>query len=318
MKRFLTGLVVLAREHGMRNRATERAVRAGYQGYRRWIGTYGRRSELDVWYDTISVEQLGRYTTAAHDARLEKWLKRRGAKSSNRSAYAKLTRAVDGRRRIVDRPPYRAHESIDLTRLDSVLGSYRSSVPDPLGVLLDHYDVVDAVRQVVGVGSVGMRDYLVLCEDRRTGDPLFLQVKQAGPSVYERWLGESRYPSHGERVVAGQQLLQRAPDMFLGWTTIDGMDFYVRQFRDGKVVATGEQLVRRLPDYARACGRVLARAHARSGDAAAIADYLGSAQKVEDAFTAFAFAYDQQNARDHAKLAVAIEDGRVEAVPGWP
>ncbi|MFT4199991.1 DUF2252 domain-containing protein [Gordonia sp. (in: high G+C Gram-positive bacteria)] len=317
VKRFLTGLVVLARENGIRNRETEQAVRAGFAGYRKWIHRYAQWSELDVWYDTVDAERLVKYT-AAHDGKLEKRLERQAARNTNRGAFAKLTRAVDGRRQIVDRPPYRAHADIDLNRLDAVLGKYTSTVPDHLGVLLDHYDVVDAVRQVVGVGSVGMRDYLVLCEDRRTGDPLFLQVKQAGASVYEQWIGKSRYADAGERVVVGQRLLQRAPDMFLGWTTVKGMDFYVRQFRDGKVVADSAQLVRRLPEYAHACGRVLARAHARSGDAAEIDDYLGRSRKVADAFTAFAFAYDRQNAHDHAQLAAAIEDGTVAAEPGWP
>jgi hypothetical protein len=177
---------------------------------------------------------------------------------------------------------------------------------------------VDAVRQVVGVGSVGMRVFLTLLEERRTGDPLFLQVKQAGPSVYERFLGPSKYTNHGSRVVHGQRMIQSASDMFVGWTSFMDMDFYVRQFRDGKVIPKGEVVATRLPQFSEACGHVLARAHARSGDPAAISDYLGKSDKVTEALIDFACAYADQNARDHAQLCRAVESGRIPSAQGWP
>ena len=158
--------------------------------------------------------------------------------------------------------------------------------------------------------------YLVLLEERRTSDPLFLQMKQAGPSVYEKFLGASQYPHHGQRVINGQRMIQSATDMFVGWTTNVGKDFYVRQFRDGKVIPKGETIANRLARFAGACGRVLARAHARSGDAAAIADYLGTSASVENAFTAFAFAYADQNQRDHAQLAGSVADGSIPGAVG--
>jgi len=159
--------------------------------------------------------------------------------------------------------------------------------------------------------------YLVLLVERRTGDPFFLQIKQAGSSVYEKFLGDSHFANHGQRVINGQRMIQSATDMFVGWTTSDGHDFFVRQFRDGKVIPKSETIADRLAKFAVACGRVLARAHARSGDAAAIADYLGSSARVEGAFVAFASAYADQNERDHAQLARAVEDGSIASAAGW-
>jgi len=225
---------------------------------------------------------------------------------------------VDGHRKIIEDPPFRTHvlsdEDVDP---DVIAATYRDSVPDHVWSLLSRFDIVDAVRQVVGVGSVGMLVYLVLLEERRTLDPFFLQIKQAGPSVYEKFLEPSRYPHHGQRVIKGQRMIQSATDIFVGWTTNAGKDFYVRQFRDGKVIPKGETIADRLANFAKACGWVLARVHARSGDAAAIADYLGKGEKVQDAFAAFAVAYADQNERDHAQLAAAVADRSIPVAAGW-
>jgi len=160
-----------------------------------------------------------------------------------------------------------------------------------------------------------MRVHLLLLEDR-TGEPLFLQVKQAGPSVYERHLGDSTYDNHGARVINGQRLLQSATDMFVGWTTYEGMDFYVRQFRDMKIIPDTDQLAPVLADFATACGAVLAKAHARTGDAAAISAYLGKGHTFEDAMAAFAVHYADRTAADHAELVEAIRSGTVDATSG--
>jgi uncharacterized protein (DUF2252 family) len=170
---------------------------------------------------------------------------------------------------------------------------------------------------VVGVGSVGMRVYLVLLQGARPDDLLFLQVKQAGPSVYEAFLGPSRYPNHGQRVTVGRRFIQSATDIFVGWTSVKGMDFYVRQFRDMKVIPSSEQLRPWLAQFARKCGLVLARAHATTGDAAAIDAYLGNGRTFDTAMVGFASAYARQNERDHAQLVQAIRDDHVESVPGW-
>ena len=226
---------------------------------------------------------------------------------------------VDGRRTIIEDPPFRTHVAgVGDTDPEAIVAAYRGSVSDPVWSFLTRFDIADMVRQIVGVGSVGMRVYLVLLVERRTGDPFFLQIKQAVPSVYERFLGASLYGHHGERVINGQRMIQSATDMFVGWTTNDGHDFYVRQLRDGKVIPKGDTIADRLAKFAGACGRVLARAHARSGDAAAIDDYLGTSAKVDQAFVAFATEYADQNERDHAQFARAVEQGSIPSAVGWP
>jgi Uncharacterized protein conserved in bacteria (DUF2252) len=155
--------------------------------------------------------------------------------------------------------------------------------------------------------------YLVLLEGRGGNDPLFLQVKQAGPSVYEAYLRKSRYRNHGARVVNGKRLIQSATDMFVGWTTLDGMDFYVRQFRDVKIIPDSERVAPGLVEFATACGEVLARAHARTGDPVAITSYIGRGAAFDDAMGEFARRYADQNERDHDQLVAAIKSGSVES-----
>lgn len=319
LKRFLSSLVILADTNALTPEVAHEAVRRGFQGYREWISKYATWPELDIWYDNVDVTQLAEYLAPDHEHELEQQIEKRADKRSQRGSLKKLTQLVDGARQITEDPPYRTHAlSGYAAQLDSIISYYRASIPDHIAHLWSRYDLVDAVQQVVGVGSVGMRVFLTLSEERRTGDALFLQVKQAGPSVYEQFLGPSRYPTHGERVVQGQRLIQASTDMFVGWTAIDDMDYYVRQFRDGKVIPDGGVIAPRLPAFAEACGHVLARAHARSGDAAKIDGYLGTTPRVADGFSDFAFAYADQNRRDHAQLADAVKTGTVPAVPGWP
>ncbi|WOC11751.1 DUF2252 domain-containing protein [Gordonia sp. MP11Mi] len=325
VKRFLSSLVILARDNGVADSARD-AVAAGYAGYREWITTYATWPALDIWYDSVNADQLVDYTANDDDHRLDAIIEKRAAKRSSRGVFKKLTDVVAGERRIVEDPPYRSHALANHhDELESIIRQYQETVPDHISSLWSRYDLVDAVQQVVGVGSVGMRVFLTLSEERRTGDPIFLQMKQAGPSVYEQFLGPSPYDNHGSRVIHGQRLIQSATDVFVGWTSVTAqeesrqtIDFYVRQFRDGKVIPKGEVIAPRLPQFAKACGHVLARAHSRSGDAKAIDDYLGSSAKAGESFTEFAFAYADQNTADHAQLAKAVEDGEVSAVEGWP
>lgn len=318
--RLLASVVVLARDNGAPDALAEEAVRRGLRSYRSWMTTYAGGPILDVWADHIDVDELVEYVAGTDDAgSLDDVIEKRARKRNSRGASKKMTRLVDGRRRIVEKPPYRMHAlGRHMHVLSEAMDSYLESVPDHIGSLMSRFDLVDAVQQVVGVGSVGMRIFLVLTEERDSGDPLFFQVKQAGPSVYEKFLPPSRYEHHGARVVNGQRLIQSASDMFIGWTTASGEDYYVRQFRDGKVMPTGEGIGDRLPEFAAACGHVLARAHARSGDARAIADYLGTGGKLEDAAVRFAIAYAGQTERDHAQLAAAVADGTISSAPGWP
>lgn len=319
LKRFLSSLVVLSRANGVSEKRAKAAVRSGYGGYREWIGKYATWPELDIWYDSVSTDQLIAYTADDRDHRIDVAIEKRAAKRSSRGAFKKLTAVVDGVRVITEDPPYRTHAlSRYEKQLQQIIEQYHRSVPDHISTLWSRFDLVDAVQQVVGVGSVGMRVFLTLSEERRTGDPVFLQIKQAGPSVYEQFLGASVYPNHGSRVIHGQRMIQSATDMLVGWTSIDGMDYYVRQFRDGKVIPDGERIAPRLSQFASACGHVLARAHARSGDPAAIDAYLGSSGRVADALVDFAVAYADQNDRDHAQLQKAVVDGYIPAAPGWP
>jgi hypothetical protein len=196
------------------------------------------------------------------------------------------------------------------------LQAYHDSLPYERRYLLDRFTLVDVVRQIVGVGSVGMQVYLALFEGRTGTDPLFLQVKQAGPSVYEQFLGASPQPSHGQRVISGKRVIQAASDIFLGWTSIGGADFYVRQFRDMKIIPDSARIAPYLLPFAQLCARVLARAHARTGDALVIASYIGKGRRFDEAMCAFAVGYADQTARDHRQLVSAIESGEVAAQPG--
>jgi uncharacterized protein (DUF2252 family) len=318
VKRLMASLIVLARDHGLPEKAGRSAVSAAYRGYADAMHNYATMPEIDIWYDQVDVKELVGHLATYDADEIGGQLDSQARKRTSRGASKKLTTVVDGHRKINEDPPFRTHvlrdEDVDPDLLDA---TYRASVPDHIWSLLSRFDLADAVRQVVGVGSVGMLVYLVLLEERRTLDPFFLQIKQAGPSVYEKFLEPSQYPHHGQRVINGQRMIQSATDIFVGWTTNAAKDFYVRQFRDGKVIPKGETIADRLANFAGACGRVLARAHARSGDAAAIADYLGTGAKVADAFVGFACAYADQNQQDHAQLAASVANGSVPAVPGW-
>jgi uncharacterized protein (DUF2252 family) len=219
---------------------------------------------------------------------------------------------------IIDDPPLlvRIPEGDEIrVQVNAILESYKRTLQEDRRHLLDRYRFVDTARKVVGVGSVGTRAYVVLLEGRDEDDPLFLQVKEAGPSVLEGHVPSSSYEHHGHRVVAGQRLMQAASDIFLGWFRgTAGRDFYWRQLKDMKGSA---EVGRMSPDelvlYADLCGRALARAHARSGDRVQIAGYLGKSERFDRAITDFAEAYADQNERDHAALCAAVKSGRIAA-----
>jgi uncharacterized protein (DUF2252 family) len=223
-----------------------------------------------------------------------------------------------GRPRITVDPPVRVtisdEEQADI--VGHLLAGYRLTLQDDRQSLFDRFTVVDVVRQVVGVGSVGMQVYLVLLEGRTGADPLFLQAKQAGPSVYEAHTHPSRHGSHGARVISGKRLVQSATDIFVGWGSLYGKDYYVRQFRDMKIIPTTELIAPRLVEFATACGKALARAHARTGDPVAIDSYIGKGPRFAAELGRFAQLYADQNERDHAQLRMAVADGAVESRPG--
>ena len=242
-------------------------------------------------------------------------------------AFAKLTHEVDGQRRIISDPPLIvpveevAHSSpgdVD-AELRGLIRSYRRTLETDRRVLLEGFEYVHAARKVVGVGSVGTRAWILLMLGRDGEDPLFLQAKEAQESVLERFVRRSAYRNSGQRVVAGQRLMQASSDIFLGWERVTGVDgqardFYVRQLRDWKGSADVDKMSASVMTlYARVCGATLARAHARSGDRIAIASYLGKSDVFDRAIVSFAAAYAEQNERDHLAVTQAVESGRLEA-----
>ena len=266
VSRLVASVVVLARESGVKPRVAEEAVAACLRSYRARIARYTTAKQLDIWYDLITADQLVGAFRPADQERASAHIERQARRRTSRGAAKQLTERIDGRLRITEDVPRRVRLHDDeLALADELVAAYRRSLPEHRRELLDRFAFVDKVRQVVGVGSVGMRVFLLLLDGRNDRDPLFLQIKQAGPSVYERHCGASRHENHGERVVNGQLLIQSATDIFVGWTTLGGHDYYVRQFRDMKVVPDSELIAPRLVAFATKCGAVLARAHARSG-----------------------------------------------------
>ncbi len=318
VKRFAASLVVAARENRISSARAAAAVTAGVEAYRRRMRRYARTAELDIWYDGVRVEGLMRYFEPADRGRISIHIEKKRERRTSRGAFARLTTMAHGRPRITVDPPLRVTISDDeqAELVDQLFAEYRLTLQADRRTLFDRFTEVDTVRQVVGVGSVGMRVYLVLLEGRSGADPLFLQVKQAGPAVYEAHTKASQYGSHGERVISGKRLVQSATDIFVGWGSLRGHDYYVRQFRDMKIIPTTELIAPRLAEFATACGDTLARAHARTGDPVAIDAYLGQGPGFTAAMSRFARRYADQNARDHAQLVGAIEHGTVDSAPG--
>jgi uncharacterized protein (DUF2252 family) len=317
VKRFAASLVVAARENRIKPAKAAAAVDAGVGAYCRRMRGYTTMPELDIWYDGTRVDKLIDYFEPADRGRVSIHIEKKRERRTSRGAFAKLTAMAHGRPRITEDPPVRVtisdDEQADL--VDHLLAGYRLTLQEDRRNLFDRFTEVDVVRQVVGVGSVGMRVYLLLLEGRSGADPLFLQVKQAGPSVYEAHTQPSRHGHHGERVIGGKRMIQSATDIFVGWGSLDGRDYYVRQFRDMKIIPTTELIAPRLAEFATACGETLARSHARTGDPVAIDSYIGNGHKFTAEIGRFACRYADQNERDHAQLVSAIAAGTVESPP---
>ena len=318
VKRFAASLVVAARQGGVSRGSAEAAVTAGVEAYRRQMRRYRALPELDIWYEATRVDRLVRYFEEADRDTVSVYIERKRERRGSRRAFVKLTEMAHGRPRITEDPPVRValSDAEQAAVAGELLAGYRQTLQDDRRSLFDRFTLTDVVRQVVGVGSVGMRVYLVLLEGRTGADPLFLQVKQAGPAVYEAHGRPSAYAGHGARVIAGKRLLQSATDIFVGWGSMGGHDYYVRQFRDMKIIPSTELIAPRLTEFATACGGTLARAHARAGDPMVIDAYLGKGPRFTEAMREFALRYAAQNERDHAQLAGAIAAGKVESRPG--
>lgn len=315
VKRLAASLVVAARHDDLSAATADAAVSAALEGYRTRMRRYARMPELDIWYEGMHVDSLIAYFEPADRDRVSIYIERQKQRRTSRGALTKLTSTAHGRPRITEDPPTRVRISDDeqADLVNGLFAEYRLTLQEDRRVLLDRFIEVDVVRQVVGVGSVGMRVYLVLLEGRSGADPLFLQVKQAGPSVYEAHLAPSHHDHHGARVINGKRLVQKATDIFVGWGSLHGRHYYVRQFRDMKIIPNVELIGPRLIEFATACGETLALAHARTGDPVVINSYIGKGAAFDTGIGDFARLYADQNDRDHARLLEGIARGAVDA-----
>ncbi|WP_411150071.1 DUF2252 domain-containing protein [Streptomyces sp. A30] len=319
VKRLAASVAVAARENGHSEAGTHRAALEATAGYRAALRRLAGMGELAVWCEQLDADSLLPLVRSARRRRRAGSSLTRARRRTSLQALGKLTEVVDGRRRIVHDPPLlEPAGASDTAALRKIFSDYRSTLTEERRRLLDRYRFVDAARKAVGVGSVGLRCFIVLLEGRDADDPLFLQLKEARISVLEEHLPNGPYVPPGHRVVAGQRLLQAAGDSFLGWMSgPQGRAFYWRQVRDPKGPAdVAGMSPADLAAYARLCGTALARAHARSGDRVAIAGYLGGADTFERAVADFALAYADQTTHDHATLCAAVAAGVVTAAPG--
>jgi uncharacterized protein (DUF2252 family) len=335
VKRLAASFEIAGRDRGFDDRARRTAVLTAVRAYRESMRTFAAMNNLAVWYSRLNAAEMAANLRSQSDKKQAKAVERTAAKAQTKDsmkAFSKLTHEVDGEPRIISDPPLIVpiHELVEGLARDEITASvlelfrgYRRTLQPDRKTLLEGFRYADLARKVVGVGSVGTRCWILLLLGRDDGDPLFLQVKETGPSVLEPLLGRSQFRNHGQRVVEGQRLMQAASDIFLGWIRnkagLDGVqrDFYVRQLWDWKTSVDLETILPRgLELYAQACGWTLARAHARSGDRIAIATYLGKGDVFDRAMADFAVAYADQNERDYASLTDAVRDGRIKVQEG--
>jgi uncharacterized protein (DUF2252 family) len=351
VKRMAASFVIAGRNNGFAKADAQAAVLASVTAYREAMAGFAQMPTTDIWYTQMPEDQLVKFVqdAVAEVAKKEKKAKKAKkerlseevakraqknlAKAHTRDsvqALSKLAEVVDGQYRIVSQPPtivpardlaamFGLSPDEAIPALHDLFRAYRATLQDDRRRMLERFAIVDIARKVVGVGSVGTRAFILLLEGRDAHDPLFLQVKEATASVLEGYLPRSRYRQHGERVVQGQRLMQAASDIFLGWTK--GLDvnrhFYWRQLRDMKGSALVELMMPiTLTYYGRLCGWTLARAHARSGDPVAMAEYLGDDDVFDRSITEFSERYADQNERDYEDFVKAIRSGRLQAAEG--
>lgn len=325
LKRLAASVVIAAQHLELPYSDTTRISTDLVREYRERMHDFASMRAFDVWYDRIDLQKYQDRTgdpaiVEAARKRIAQRIEMERRKTVPDHLYPKLVTEADGHPRIKDEPPLIFHPSEDVapglqSGYAEAIASYRESLAEHVRILFDRFHFVDLALKVVGVGSVGTicGVGLFMASDN---DPLFLQVKEAKMSVLEPYAGKSLHPNHGQRVIAGHRIMQAASDVFLGWSRgQNGRDFYVRQLRDMKMSVMIEGLdAGMLRQYARMCSHALARAHARSGDAAMIAGYMGSGQTFDDAITEFAAEYSSQNRRDYRQFVHAIREGRIEAI----
>ena len=321
LKRLVASIVAAGRFLGASEKLCEKGVRAAVKSYRERMKEFAHMGNMQLWYTTINEKDI--FKTLTPSAR--KGLKKITSKARERThmqVLGKMTDLVGDKYRLRINAPFIVRETYNSLgvpieeALESVLESYFTSIADDRKNLLQHYHITDVARKIVGVGSVGTRCWIIFLTGNSSNDPLFLQVKEAQTSVLEPFIDKSVYSNPGQRVVAGQKLIQGAPDIFLGWGEMEnGFKYYIRQLRDmkGGVEFDAEKVkIKNLPQYSRLCAWALALAHAKSGDAAMIAGYAGDSEELDKAMVRFAFAYADQTEKDHKALAAAAKNGRIK------
>ena len=322
LKRLAASVAVAGRTIGLARPDAAAAARGAVSTYRQWMDQYAAMTQLDVWYEHLNAEQAVAMMPEK-DRQLARRIIDKAIGRTPTAALHRLTELVEGRWRIIAHPPLVTHLDDDpvlVGQLCGMLDEYRRSLQADRRALFDHYRLVDIARKVVGVGSVGTRCWVMLFQGPN-GGPLFLQAKEALRSAPQTAGLAGSVTHEGERVVAGQRLLQASSDVLLGWGTAPetGHHYYVRQLWDAKGGADIASLTASaLRSYAAGCGWALARAHARTGDSVEISGYLGRSEVFDDAVAAFADAYADQTERDHAELCAAAERGVIPVAPSEP
>jgi uncharacterized protein (DUF2252 family) len=342
--RMASSFAIAARNNGFASSDVTSVTLASVAAYRGAMAEFAEMGNLDIWYARLTeneimeaIRSVAKGVRAKGTASQVKKSVRAAEKNAQKAhtrdslqALSKLAEIVDGRYRIVSQPPVvipardlQAMYGLPADTLQEAVHrqfrAYRATLQDDRRLLLERYEIVDMARKVVGVGSVGTRAFIVLLQGRDEGDPLFLQVKEATSSVLEEHLAKSRFKQPGERVVQGQRLMQAASDIFLGWTKgeEEGRHLYWRQLRDMKGSAVVETMIPlALSFYAGICGWTMARAHAKSGDAVALAAYLGKSDKFDRSIADFAERYADQNDRDYQAFEKSVRSGKLEAIEG--
>jgi uncharacterized protein (DUF2252 family) len=321
LKRLVASIVAGGRFLGADKGLCKEAVRAAVSSYRDRMRDYAYMGNMELWYSTIKEDDIRKNLRGTAKEGLKKMVDK-ARQRTHMQVLDKLTDLVDDKFRLRDDAPFIVHVTHTETgkpiveALEMFLKSYIASLADDRRYLLSQYHIVDVVRKVVGVGSVGTRCWVIFLKGNHDEDPLFLQLKEAQPSVLEPYVGKSHYANHGQRVVAGQRLIQGAPDIFLGWGEQGGMQYYVRQMRDmkGGVEFDPKKVkVENLPQYASLCAWALALAHAKSSDPAMIAGYAGKSDELDEVMVKFAFAYADQTEKDYKALKEAAKSGRINA-----
>ena len=330
VKRLAASLAVAGRDNGFPAKDRRKIILAGVERYRTAMRAFAGQPFLAVWYAHLDVEDtIAQFQSQMKKSRVKatKKMVAKAHTADSMKALRKLTTQVNGQRRIISDPPLiepveevfpDAQAGAIYKLIGETLGKYRRTLQSDRKHLLEEFTLVQVARKVVGVGSVGTRCWIALMDAGDGTEPLFLQPKEAEASALAAYCGRSRYASHGQRVIAGQLLMQAESDIFLGWTHVTGpdgvdRDYYVRQLKDWKFSFPIEQMIPSgMAIYAQICGWSLARAHARSGDRIALAAYLGGSDKFDQAIADFAEAYADQNDRDYAALQAAVKDGRAQ------